>query len=282
MGAEGEGYFSAVVGQDVQRGFVVNDCGGLLVVVQAFHKLKSQIFAVAQDAETGFGALADFGGVGAEKERGYGNDVVAPDAEVQGYVVAFEAPAPRVFGAGLAENGEIVKFDIAHEGDHTHFFFEGAEDILVFDDLPGLLVGAGGEAGLQQGKGQFALAGVHIAQGQAMAVDGRIVPVHPLAVHILEGGFGLLFGGKAVEESAGGGGHLRGGRRLGLGGCHVGNLPVGGMLLVWSLWAGRFSVNPRAGGVGGQRLSWRRGSIFRGLSAGFGGDAGVSKFRWSG
>ena len=159
--------------------------------------------------------------------------------------MTLDAPAPRLLGARLAEDCEAVQLDIAHEGDHAHLFFQRAENVLMLDDLTRLLVRAGSQAALQQGESQLALVGVHVAQGQAVAVDGRVVPVHPLAVHILEGGPGLLFRGEAVEETAGGCAHLGGGLRLRLNRCHAGNLlgRCGIRILRWSLWPGQLRVN---------------------------------------
>ena len=96
LGPEGERDLGAVVGQDVQRRFIVDGGGRLLILVEAFHQMEGQVLAVAEDAESLLGALANLGGIGAEKERGNRDDVIAPHAEMQRDVMPLAAPAPRL------------------------------------------------------------------------------------------------------------------------------------------------------------------------------------------
>jgi hypothetical protein len=102
-------------------------------------------------------------------------------------------------------------------------FFQGAEYQFVVDNALGLLVGFLVEAGTHQGVGQVPLPAVHVAQGQAVAVEGRVVPEYTLPVQVVVGCLGLLLLGQAGQPLAGRLGHL--GRRLGVSVlvvfCHV-------------------------------------------------------------
>ena len=141
----------------------------------------------------------------------------------------FGAPAPGFGAAGFAENRPVVELGVAGPGNLPPFGFQGAEDVLVFNDEAGLAVGVLGEAGGEEFQGEAALAVVHIAQGQAVAVEGRVVPENALAIQVVVGGFAALGGVQAGEPAAGGVHHSGGDTGVGVGVAtrgHRGGPPV--------------------------------------------------------
>ena len=84
----------------------------------------------------------------------------------------------------------------------------------MLDDELGLAVGVLGEAGGHEGVGQLALLLVHVAELQAMAVHGRVVPEDALAVVVAEVDGRFLVGVQTVQQGQRGAAHLAGGLRV--------------------------------------------------------------------
>ena len=165
-----------------------------------------------------FGAFAHLGRIGPQEERRHRDDLVAPDAVVDGQVVSLHPPAPRIGPAGIPEDGPVVQLRIADECNLPPFDFQRPQHVLVLNDETGLLVRLVGQAGRQQLHGQLALVFVHIAQGQTVPVQRRVVPEDALAVQVVIGSLAPLLVVQARQPAARcvhhGGGHVGVGMRV--------------------------------------------------------------------
>ena len=206
-----------VEGEDVPGRFGIDHGVAPLGVVEAADELPGDRFAVVEDAQALARTGADFGGVCAEEERGVGEHAVAPERVVERDVMAFDAPAPgRFVVAGFAEDGPVVELGVAHEGADAGCALDLAERGFQLDDFEGLFGGVGGEPGVEQGEGELALGRGHIAQGEAVAVGGRVVPEDALGIEVVVAGAFALGGEEAVDEASRDAGHAGDG---GAGGC---------------------------------------------------------------
>ena len=127
-------------------------------------------------------------------------------------MVSFHPPAPGFGIVGrVAENRPGVEQRVALPGNAALFLFQRAEDGFVVNNQARLAVGFLGEAGGHQGVSLPALLGGHIPQGQAVAVQRRVVPENAFAVVVAVADGGLLGGVQAGQQGDGGGAHFGGG-----------------------------------------------------------------------
>lgn len=220
-GGETEGLqsfgFTTVAGEDVGISFLADEGLFPLLVVEGGGEGAAVVFFFGEDAESGAGALTNFGGIGAEEVGGGAQEVTVFDGVIQGEVMAFEAPAPNAFHGGFAEDAEVVFGGVATFADGGFIFGVGAgggfdfeEEIFEGDDVVDTTVALGAEAGVDEGVSEFLLGLGHVAEGEAFAFAGDEVPVDAFFGFEGKKGFGFLFGVEAGGEGVGGPSHIVG------------------------------------------------------------------------
>ena len=159
-----------------------------------------EVFLGGEDAESFFRALADFAGIGPHERGGHGNAFACDQGDVDGKVVAFEAPAPAFRVTGGAEDGDVVFARVTLAG----VIFNFGEDSFQAHDLGGLEFALFAEGGADERDGRLALGGGHFLERKSGAVAGRVAEIFALVAGDGEGGLGFLGGVERGEELVGG------------------------------------------------------------------------------
>ena len=119
----------------------MNNRLGALPGVQAGHQLDGDIFPLVQQTLALLRALGNLRWIGPEEEGSNRDYFIAPDAEVQGNVMALDAPSPGIAAAGLAEHGPIIELRIPVPSHASRIFFQRTKYQLMLHDTLGALVG---------------------------------------------------------------------------------------------------------------------------------------------
>jgi hypothetical protein len=130
---------------DVARGPILDQCAGALLRVEQREQLAREVLLGPERPQAGVRPLADLGRVGAEERRRRGVDAVADEREVQRYVVALHAPAPRLVLGRLAEHGEPVALRVSVVGLTARALRRVPQHLLQEHDRGGLEVAAGAQ-----------------------------------------------------------------------------------------------------------------------------------------
>src|ERR1700744_2111170 len=103
--------------------------------------------------------------------------------------MTFNAPAPRLLVAWLAEDREVIKFRVARR---AFALFDVFEHLVEAHDRDGFDVALLTHAAGKQRLGESSLSGGHVFNREAFAGLGDEVPVEALLVVKLVAGRGLL------------------------------------------------------------------------------------------
>ena len=196
------GRLPELAAEDFRRGLWAEDDFILAAGNEAADEGAGEVFFGSEDAQAGERSLADLAGIGAEKRGGERNFFPLHVGEIQGNMVAFEAPAPARGIAWGAEDGDEIAQRIADFG----AFFNFGEDGFQAHDLGHFKLAFLAERRFKEHFCAITLGLGHFLEGQAGAVPRGVAEVFPLVMGKRERGLAALIRIQRIEELSGSGG----------------------------------------------------------------------------
>ena len=160
-----------------------DDGARALLLVERVQQLAGEVFLGGEGAQRVRADLPRLSRVRAEEGRRGADDPASGDRVLQRDVVAADPPAPRRLSAGLAEDGGVVHPGVAERHMRPRLrvgprrpAVEALEGGLEADDRAGGDEAAHAQAGAHQAHREAALLRAHLVEGEAAALDRRVVP----------------------------------------------------------------------------------------------------------
>jgi hypothetical protein len=123
-----------VAGDDVRERRIANHRSRATRIRQQLDELTAQVFLRREQAKAGIGAGEHFGGIRADEQRRDDRRLPRHLGDIDGQMMAFEAPGPRRTCRRLAEHRGVIQPGIATRGIHARFGLHATQNVFVLHD----------------------------------------------------------------------------------------------------------------------------------------------------